>query len=894
MVARAVSLAVTLITSVLLLGLEPRPAVLQSQAAVPDLRIEDVGVRVLPDMSGQETTISFRVRNAGAEVVRDVQTEVFPGIAQGTAPQPFSISTAAIASGETVYFSRTITVAAGSPAIDASITIKTPGGGGLVYAKTTVPFLSRPPAPGKWVSIGPRLITAPANPQIGLGSYAATGRLAAIAVHPTNPKIIYVGSPGELGHEGCGLWKTSNGGISWQPVAESLPTLSIAAVAIDPTSPDRVYVVAPDYGLYKSENAGISWQNVHTSLGVKRNTRDGDRTVLLVDPIEPNVLFVTSEFGVLRSDNSGVDWFKSTVEGSATALVMDPQDHNVLYAAIQDNGVYKTTNGGKWLPNGTNGWALESLPSDGARNKPDLGILLAIARPTPESPATVYALLGAPYSGMHGRVLYQKLEDRGWVERYSCGAIEWNKPNSECLFNVMAVDPNLPNRVYIGGPLLRVSTDNGAHFTRIPQVGREDRQPYGPHGDYHGWSFDPTDAGVIFAATDGGIYRSSDHGSEGSWSFIGTGITNTELYDLVSGYVPPRWLFAGTQDNGTMLYSGSVFWDHIYPAQPTALGKPGYGGDGALVAMDPLSNNVLYLMQQFQDSLVKSSDAGQTDFQGFAAGLPSHTDIRCAAFDSSFYFQLHPANPFTLLATCGAALYQTTSNAPPGNWGAVFSAPEGRLVRSAVDGGAGIYYVGTTATSPDDNYGIGAGAGIVYAGKPSGRFQTLFEHPDHLPVSDIDVDPLHPESVYVSFARRYQVNRGCTHEPQARVFRATRSSAARTGETVTVTDITGQSTEAGQTGLPVGLCVNTLVIDPRPPLTLYVGTQDGVYRGRARTTGGQSGLGESWSWTPYNDGMPHTDVRDLELHPERNLMYAATYGRGAFEVFLSAVRVAPK
>jgi hypothetical protein len=199
-------------------------------------------------------------------------------------------------------------------------------------------------------------------------------------------------------------------------------------------------------------------------------------------------------------------------------------------------------------------------------------------------------------------------------------------------------------------------------------------------------------------------------------------------------------------------------------------------------------------------------------------------------------------------------------------------------VRSAVDSSVNLYYA---ATGPD---GLGAGSGRIYAGQAGANFHEVFQHPASVQVSDIEVDTLHPTSVFVSFAPPYRIDRDCSTQAAQRIYRIRRQSTTPTAATVTAADITGS--------LPAGLCVNTLAIDPRPPLTVYAGTQHGVYRGRPHTIV-RTFASETWSWAPYNDGMPRTDVRDLELHPSVDLMYAATYGRGAFEVFLTPRRVLP-
>jgi hypothetical protein len=251
--------------------------------------------------------------------------------------------------------------------------------------------------PGQWISIGPRHVTAPALPATpttpALGEYHNVGRLTTMAIHPTNPQIIYVGSPGELGHEGCGIWKTTDGGTTWTPVGESLPTLAVAAIAIDLTNPDRVYIATADHGIFRSDDAGESWTNVSGAQKVRTNTRDGDRTALLINPVSPNVMYLTTDDGVLRSTDSGHTWPASLNVGRATNLVMDPLNPDVLYAGILGQGVYKTADGGAHL---NTSWQLQSqfpLPSSVAAVR---GPLLGISHPPTEPREAVYALYPGP------------------------------------------------------------------------------------------------------------------------------------------------------------------------------------------------------------------------------------------------------------------------------------------------------------------------------------------------------------------------------------------------------------------------------------------------------------------------------------------------------------------
>jgi hypothetical protein len=214
----------------------------------------------------------------------------------------------------------------------------------------------------RWISIGPTRVTS------GLG---AVGRLSAIAIHPTSPSTLYVGA------QGSGVWKTTDGGASWQSITDCLPTLAIAAIAVDPSVPSRVYIATPGFGVFRSEDAGTSWTGISSDL--QAEVRWG---VLLVHPTNPNVIYLTSALGVYRSGDFGVSWQLSKSGGRATDLVMNPSNPNTLYAAIAGDGIYKTSDGGV---GGNSSWTKLSggLPTTDISQ-----ITLALCR---NVPGTVYA-----------------------------------------------------------------------------------------------------------------------------------------------------------------------------------------------------------------------------------------------------------------------------------------------------------------------------------------------------------------------------------------------------------------------------------------------------------------------------------------------------------------------
>src|SRR4029079_10335594 len=118
-----------------------------------------------------------------------------------------------------------------------------------------------------------------------------------------------------------------------------------------------------------------------------------------------------------------------------------------------------------------------------------------------------------------------------------------------------------------------------------------------PHQDHHAWIYDPVNRGVVFAGTDGGLYRSSEDGLANTWTFLGTGIVNAELYDLADSATSPRLLMGGSQDNGAFEYPGSgTVW------------RWRWEGAAELVEIAPTNDQVRYSASQAESSLSKTTD----------------------------------------------------------------------------------------------------------------------------------------------------------------------------------------------------------------------------------------------------------------------------------------------
>ncbi len=179
---------------------------------------------------------------------------------------------------------------------------------------------------GNWMSLGP--VTVPS----GYNGYRGLGRVNAIGFHPTDANKIYVGSPAG------GLWFTHDGGATWQSYTDNMPTLGVSAVIVDHVNPDVIYIGtgdrdagdAPGNGVWKSFDGGMTFQPVN--LGMEQSTVSR----LIMHPTNNNLLIAATGGGIYRSENGGTTWTR-TIVGNFKDVVLKPGDPNTVYAASSGN-----------------------------------------------------------------------------------------------------------------------------------------------------------------------------------------------------------------------------------------------------------------------------------------------------------------------------------------------------------------------------------------------------------------------------------------------------------------------------------------------------------------------------------------------------------------------------
>ncbi|WP_296321760.1 hypothetical protein [Winogradskyella sp.] len=382
-----------------------------------------------------------------------------------------------------------------------------------------------------------------------IGPGGMSGRVTAIDVVIDNPDVMYVGTASG------GLWKSTSGGIKWDPIFDEELTASIGAVEIQQSNPSVIWVGTGEgnprnslnggYGVYKSIDGGKSWM----AMGLEK-TRHIHR--IIVDPTNPDVVYVGAigspwgehpERGVFKTTDGGKTWnkilFANTKTGVAD-MVMDPTNPNKLLVAMWEHkrdpwffksggkgsGLHMTHDGGKT-------W--KKISDKDGLPKGDLGrIGIAIAA---NKPNIIYALVEAKKNALY------KSED---------GGFKWKKVNDKSdignrpfYYSEIYVDPQNENRVYSVFTYVNVSEDGGKKFNQLmPAYGVSN----GVHPDHHAWWIHPENGNFMIDGNDGGMNITKDGGK--TWRFIGN-LPVAQFYHIAVDNEYPYNVYGGMQDNGS-------------------------------------------------------------------------------------------------------------------------------------------------------------------------------------------------------------------------------------------------------------------------------------------------------------------------------------------------------
>ena len=176
------------------------------------------------------------------------------------------------------------------------------------------------------------------------GQPTGMGRINAIAFHPTDANTIYIGAPSG------GIWKTTNGGTTWENLANNLPKLGVSSILIHPTDPNIIYIGtgdrdagdAPGIGVFKSINGGTTWTQINSTMG---NVTVGD---MIMHPSDPNIILAATSGGVYKTTNGGTTWSLKSTANNYKDIQFKPGDPTIVYAVriTTPSRFYRSTNTG--------------------------------------------------------------------------------------------------------------------------------------------------------------------------------------------------------------------------------------------------------------------------------------------------------------------------------------------------------------------------------------------------------------------------------------------------------------------------------------------------------------------------------------------------------------------
>ena len=685
-----------------------------------------------------------------------------------------------------------------------------------------------------------------------IGPAISGGRVAAVVGVPGNPDTYYVGAA-----DG-GIFRTQNGGTTWQALFQNQPVASIGALAIDPRNSAVIWAATGEAnvrndvsygdGVYQSTDAGLHWKH----LGLDHTFQISR---IAIDPLHPDTVLVAAmgspwqddpERGVYRTTDAGATWHKVLYAGPSVGisdLAMDPRNPEIVFAATYrfrrtpwsysdggpEDAIYKSIDGGlTW----------KRLSGNGLPTQPVTRIGLAIAA---SAPNVVYAVMGS-----NEGVLWRS-DDEG--EHWTLVSKDQEVDARPFYFSHVEVDPKDPNHVFAISNDLLESTDGGHSFRKIAKK---------IHVDYHSMWIDPAGSGRMIDGNDGGVALSLDNGKQ--WSFIHN-LPIGQFYHIALGGGPLYEVCGGLQDN-------SAWCGPSQDKDPTGILDRTWitlnGGDGIYAIPAPDDSNLVY--DSTQNGVFMTFDRAAQQVHDME---PYPRDLVGAGVANLPYrfawgaaLEVSPADPKVLYAG-GNVVFKSEDRGR--TWKPI--SPDLTRNEKAKQGssggpvmkdnsGAEVYdaIISIAVAQSDPNViWVGTDDGEVQMTRDGGAsWSNVTAHLPKLPawgrVESIDVSTSDPGDVLIAVDRHF------SGDFKPYLFRTTDYGAHWTS-------INGN--------LPSDVYAHVVRRDLHDPDLYYAGLENGLY--------------VSWDagekWYLFGLGLPDAAVYDLALDARDNDLVVATHGR---------------
>lgn len=689
-----------------------------------------------------------------------------------------------------------------------------------------------------------------------IGPSFTSGRIADFAVNPCNPKEFYVGVASG------NVWKTTNNGLTFEPIFDSYGSYSIGVVELDPNNHHVIWVGTGENnhqralgygdGVYKSLDGGKTFKN----MGLKESRQIGG---ILVDPRNSNVVYVAAEGsvwgpggdrGLYKTTNGGESWNKVLDISENTGvnnIICDPRNPDILYATSEqrrrhvhtkigggpESAIYKSEDAGKTWRKLTSG-----LPGGHVG-----GMGIAIS---PQNPDVLYAIIEA--EGETGG--FFRSSDRGE---------SWSKMSSHSssgqYYNEIYCDPVEFDKVYSMETVSKVTKDGGKSWENL---GLKDR-----HVDDHALWINPKDNTHWMIGGDGGVYITYDDGGN---FFHVTQLPVIQFYRVATDNAEPFYnIYGGTQDNASfggpsqntsefgvlnsewvVTVFGDGFWSRVDPTNPDIVySEWQYGnvvrydkksGEAISIKPQPRKDELTYKWNWNAPLIISPHNHKRLYI---SANKVFKTNDRGNTWEviSPDLTRMEDRNQFKVMGKYWSA-DAVVKDVSTSQWGTIVSFDESPVKEN-------LLYVGT-----DD--------GVISISENPGEEKTSWTQvktfpgvPEYTYVSDVFADRFNENVVYASFDNRKRDD-----------FKPYLLKSTDKGKTWT--SITN--------GLPQNGTVHTIEQDHENPNLLFAGTEFGVF---FSNNGGSK-------WIQLKAGLPTIAVRDLAIQQRENDLVLATFGRGFY------------
>lgn len=613
---------------------------------------------------------------------------------------------------------------------------------------------------GQWEHLGPIGLDVPYREYYGTAPLS--GRKNAVAYAPSNASRVYAVSAGS------GIWRSDDGGSTWLPKSDGWPTMQANCIAVDPTDPDIIYVGTGDYklgifpnGLMKSTDGGDTWTNHAAALFGSSMIQK-----IVIDPANRDTLVLctadgSTARGIWRSTDAGLNW---------TQVLSNAGSMNDLDLSVNDGGIDWWCVGGPGVPGGriyksSNGinWTLVPSPSTAIENRMDIACSKVDRN-------TVYLLAtGAEkiYKTTNGGSTWTNVTNdhpsgtgQGLQNNYN-----WSQKTYDSYIGTTK-DGN--NDVVIVGLITLSASFNGG--TSWFDIGKTWDAFARTHNDQHCMAVHPSDDGRLLIGNDGGVSLAILNPASGSATIVPLNdqISDEMFYTIALHPSDPTRIMGGTQDNATPASRGDMFsWKNLW------------AGDGGWCSFDPADPEIHYTSAQGlnifryhgDDDLEKEDITGTwgetTSF--IAPVILAGNGSELFAASSSFLWKWNGGTSWTKRPTdLGGFGDVTYLAAAPSNGDVIYSGansgevwrtPDQGLTFTRIDAGIPNDPIGAitvSRTNPNEIYVSVGNSGMLYRCADTSAASPVWSDISGsggmalpaVPISAIALDPNNPGTIY--------------------------------------------------------------------------------------------------------------------------------------------------